>query len=63
MNADNDRLVYSITEEDLQFEAKRTLGRELDEYEILQAKKHLEFGIGEASGIMYNAIFTEMIKK
>ena len=57
------KILYSITKEDLQLEAKRILGRELDESEILQAKKHLEFGIGESISIIYNCIFNEIIKK
>jgi len=57
------KVLYSITKEDLQLEAKRILGRELDDFEILQAKKHLEFGIGESISIIYNCIFSEIIKK
>lgn len=58
----NNTPVYSITKADLQIEAKRILGRELDESEILQAKKYLEFGIGESIGIIYSTIFNEVIK-
>lgn len=58
----NNEPIYSITKDDLQIEAKRILGRELDEYEILQAKKHLEFGIGESIWIIYSTIFNEVIK-
>lgn len=62
MNANtNDELIYSITRMDLQIEAVRILGRELNEAEILQAKKYLEFGIGESIGIIYNTIFIEVI--
>lgn len=57
----NNEPIYSITRSDLQIEAVRTLGRELDEDEILQAKKHLEYGIGESLGIIYNTIFNEVI--
>lgn len=55
--------VYLITVEDLQIEAKRFLGRALAESEILQAKKHLEFGIGESIEIIYSTIFNEVINK
>jgi hypothetical protein len=58
----NNEPIYSITKDDLQIEAKRILGRELNEYEILQAKKHLEFGIGESIWIIYSTIFNEVIK-
>lgn len=62
MNANtNNEPVYSITRVDLQIEATRILGRELDEAEVLQAKKHLEFGIGESLWIIYNTIFNEVI--
>ncbi|OGW24809.1 MAG: hypothetical protein A2X59_08695 [Nitrospirae bacterium GWC2_42_7] len=58
--SNNNTPVYSITKDDLQIEAKRILGRELDESEILQAKKYLEFGIGESIGIIYSTIFNEV---
>ena len=58
----NNEPIYSITKDDLQIEAKRILGRELDEYEILQAKKHLDFGIGESIWFIYSTIFNEVIK-
>jgi hypothetical protein len=58
----NNEPIYSITKDDLQIEAIRILGRELNEYEILQAKKHLEFGIGESIWIIYSTIFNEVIR-
>ncbi|MBM4054038.1 MAG: hypothetical protein FJ264_05085 [Planctomycetes bacterium] len=56
-------ILYAITKEDVQLEARRILGRELDDREILQAKKHLEFGIGESINSVYNCIFNEIIRK
>jgi hypothetical protein len=58
-----EKILFSITNEDVQIEAKRTLGRELNEEEILQTKKHLEFGIGESMHIIYSTIFNEVIHK
>ena len=60
---DKNKIIYSITIEDLQNEAERILGRNLDESEIQQTKKYLEFGIGESIGIIYNTIFNELISK
>ena len=61
MSLRSNNTIYSITREDLQFEAKLNLGRELNEEEIIKAKKHLEFGLGESIGIIYNTIFKEII--
>jgi hypothetical protein len=60
-NAD---IIFAITVEDLQYEAKEKIGRKLTDEEIEIAKKGLEYGIGDiALDITYNTIFTEMIKK
>ena len=56
-------IVFAITKEDLQYEAKEKIGRELTDEEILTAKKALEWGIGESIGIVYNTIFSEMIRQ
>ncbi len=56
-------IVFAITKEDLQYEAKEKIGRELNDEEILIAKKALEWGIGESIGIIYNTIFSEMIEQ
>ncbi len=56
-------IVFAITKEDLQYEAKEKIGRELTDEEILIAKKALEWGIGESIGIVYNTIFSEIIEK
>ena len=56
-------IVFAITREDLQYEAKEKIGRELTDEEILIAKKGLEWGIGESIGIVYNTIFSEMIEQ
>lgn len=56
-------IFFAITREDLQYEAKEKIGRELTDEEILIAKKALEWGIGESIGIVYNTIFSEMIEQ
>ena len=53
--------VFSISVEDLQYEALEKLGRELSEDEIDIAKKGLEWGILTGIDSIYNTIFTEMI--
>ncbi|MEK6828007.1 MAG: hypothetical protein AABX78_01535 [Nanoarchaeota archaeon] len=59
----SNEIVFAITKEDLQYEAKERIGRELSEDEILDVKKRLEYGIGESIGIIYQTILTEIIKK
>ena len=55
-------IIFQITEEDLQNEAMKRIGRQLDWEEIRQSKKWIEEGIGGLSlDITYNTIFTEMI--
>lgn len=54
--------VFAISMEDLQFEAKEKLGRELTEEEVLVAKKGLENGLLTSIDIVYSTIFSEMIK-
>jgi len=59
----SNEIIFAITKEDLQYEAKEKIGRELIDDEILDVKKKLEYGIGESIGIIYQTIFTETIKK
>jgi uncharacterized protein (UPF0332 family) len=58
-----DKLVFSITLEDLQSEALEKIGRTLTEEEILVAKKGLESGLLTDINTVYTAIFFEMIGK
>jgi hypothetical protein len=53
--------VFAISLEDLQYEAKEKLGRELIEEEIEVAKKGLECGLLTGIDSVYGAIFEEMI--
>ncbi|GHT68419.1 hypothetical protein AGMMS50239_33460 [Bacteroidia bacterium] len=57
-----DNIIYQISIDDLQYEAMEALGRELTEEEIDIAKDAFEWGLGETNHIIYNTIFTEMIK-
>jgi hypothetical protein len=54
-------IVFAITKEDLQYEAKEKLGRELTEDEIYIAKKGLEMGLLFDIDTVYRTIFTEML--
>ena len=65
MNPDiaKDEILYAITKGDIQLEAKRFLGKELNEDELDQAKDYIEWGIGESINEIYRTIFNEMIKK
>lgn len=53
---------FEISLEDLQFEARERIGRELSEEEILLAKKGLENGLLTSIDAVYRTIFSEMTK-
>ena len=53
--------VFAISVEDLQYEAKVKLGRELTEEEIIIAKRGLQNGLLTSINVVYNTIFFEMI--
>lgn len=55
------QMVFAITIDDLQTEAREKIGRELTDEEIDIAKKGLEFGILTSIDTIYTTIFTEMI--
>jgi len=58
-----ENLVYYIEKEDVQFEAKERIGRELKDEEFTIIRKLLDNGISINMDIIYNTIFTEEIKK
>lgn len=58
----SEEIIFAITKEDLQFEAKEKIGRELTDDEIEIAKKGLEFGLLSGIDTVYNTILKEMIK-
>ncbi len=56
-------LIFAISLEDLQYEAKEKIGRELTDEEIHIAKKGLENGLLFDIDTVYNTIFFEMIEQ
>lgn len=54
-------LVFAIRIEDVQNEAREKMGRELNEEEILIAKKGLENGLLFDIDTVYRTIFSELI--
>ena len=60
-NPDRIRILFCITEEELQFEAKQILGRRLNEEEIIIAQKGLDYGIMTSIDVVYRTILEEMI--
>ncbi|MBI2967547.1 MAG: hypothetical protein HYY40_07015 [Bacteroidetes bacterium] len=57
----SNEIVFAITKDDLQYEAKEKIGRELTDEEIKIAKKGLEFGLLTSIDTVYKTIFSEMI--
>ena len=53
----NSELVFAISLEELQFEAKERIGRELSEEEIEVAKKGLQYGLLTSIDVVYGALF------
>lgn len=56
------KIIFAITVEDIQHEAKNKIGRELNEDEIIIAKDGLEWGILTGIDIIYSTIFNEMLR-
>jgi hypothetical protein len=54
-------IIFAVTKEDLQFEAKRKIGRELTDEEIDIARKGLNWGLLTGIDFVYDTIFFEMI--
>jgi len=61
MDKNPDRILFCITEEELQFEAKQILGRRLNEEEIIIAQKGLDYGVMTSIDVVYRTILKEMI--
>ncbi|GJH40227.1 hypothetical protein RCZ04_07770 [Capnocytophaga sp. HP1101] len=55
-----DNPLFIITESDVQFEAQERLGRNLNDDELLIAKKGLEWGLLTDIDTVYGAIFSEI---
>jgi hypothetical protein len=54
-----DEILYSLTVEDVQFEAMEQIGRELTEDELREFQDRLSDGIGENMSGIWNALFEE----
>lgn len=61
MEKNSDRILFCITKEELQSEAKQILGRRLNEEEIIIAQKGLDYGIMTSIDMVYRTILKEMI--
>lgn len=57
----SNEIIFAITREDLQVEAKEKIGRELTDEEIRVAKKGLEWGLLTDIETVYQTIFKEII--
>ncbi|MCC7210507.1 MAG: hypothetical protein IT451_01525 [Candidatus Brocadia sp.] len=60
---EKNKLVFSITLEELQSKALEKIGRTLTDEEIQVARKGLEFGLYTDINTVYTTIFSEMIGK
>ncbi len=58
-----EELLFYITKETMQYEAKQKIGRYLTEEELYVAKKGLEWGLMTDIDTVFNTILREMIKK
>jgi hypothetical protein len=58
----NSKVLFSISEDDMQIEAEEKIGRKLTDDEMQIAKKGLEYGILTGIDIVYKTIMLEMIK-
>ncbi len=56
-------ILFYITKETMQYEAKQKIGRYLTEEELGIAKKGLEWGLMTDIDTVFNAILHEMIKR
>lgn len=54
-------IIYSICVEDIQNEAKIEIGRELNDDELSEFIKLLQYGLGENMILMYRNIFNEIL--
>lgn len=56
-----DKLVFGITEEDVQEYAKEFIGRELTEDEMHFARKGIEAGLGYDIDVVYNTAIQDAV--
>lgn len=60
---DSNQLVFSISIDDIQIESINRINRKLDEQEINNVTKGLDYGISSSLDIVYKTIFSEMIEQ
>ncbi len=58
-----EELLFYISKETMQYEAKQKIGRYLTEEELYIAKKGLEWGLMTDIDTVFNTILREMIKR
>ncbi len=58
-----EELLFYISKETMQYEAKQKIGRYLTEEELYIAKKGLEWGLMTDIDTVFNTILHEMIKR
>lgn len=62
MNSEgNDRIIFSVTEDELQFEAERIIGRRLTDDELAYACKGIEWGLGTGIGIVFDTAIKQSV--
>lgn len=59
---ETEKIIFAITVEDIQHEAKIKLRRELNEDEIIVVKDGLEWGLLTDIETVYSTIFNEMLR-
>ncbi len=62
MNLKKDEIIYSVTIGDIQFEAKRYIGRELTEDEIYYATKGIDWGLSTDIGIVFQTAIEDAVE-
>lgn len=61
MNFKKDEIIYSVTIGEIQFEAKRYIGRELTEDEIYYATKGIDWGLSTDIEIVFQTAIEDSV--
>lgn len=56
-----DKIIFSVTENELQFEAERIIGRSLTDDELAYACKGIEWGLGTGIEIVFNSAIRQSV--
>ena len=59
---DGDKIISCVTENELQFEAQRIIGRQLTEDEMFYAQKCIGWGLGTGCDIVFRAAIEESLR-